>query len=185
MSSLGIRTASVVASLILFSPTSVLLGMVSPYAAKIKLENLNTSGSTIGNLYALSTAGSIAGTFLSGFYLIPRFGTYKLLIILLITLIIVSVALSARQLIKTKIFFALMALFYFGLIGTIHDISEKSGFIDIDTPYNRVFIYDHYDNEVGGNIRAFLIGGAHNSAMFLDKDDLAIEHSKYYHLAIH
>src|SRR3989338_3749455 len=54
-----IRVSSVIASLILFLPASFLLGMVSPYAAKLKLDSLNTSGSIIGNLYAISTAGSI------------------------------------------------------------------------------------------------------------------------------
>ena len=97
-----IRVSSVIASFILFSPASVLLGMVSPYAAKLKLDNLNTSGKTIGNLYAISTAGSIIGTFLSGFYLIPHFGTNKLLIILSITLIIVSLLLSSKKFIKVK-----------------------------------------------------------------------------------
>ena len=88
-----VRITSVFASLILFSPTSVLLGIVSPYAVKLKIENLNTSGSTVGNLYAISTAGSIIGTFLSGFYLIPQFGTNKLLIILSLTLIFISLLL--------------------------------------------------------------------------------------------
>lgn len=76
-----IRTSSVLASLSLFLPASVFLGMVSPYAVKLKLKNLNTSASTVGTLYAISTIGSIFGTFLSGFYLIPHFGTNKLLII--------------------------------------------------------------------------------------------------------
>jgi len=51
--------------------------MVSPYAVKLKITNLNTSASTVDNLYAISTTGSIFGTFLSGFYLIPHFGTNK------------------------------------------------------------------------------------------------------------
>ena len=55
----NIKIGSVLASLILFLPTSVLLGMVSPYVAKLKINSLDTSGSTIGTLYALSTAGSI------------------------------------------------------------------------------------------------------------------------------
>src|SRR5665648_670250 len=70
-----IRTSSVLASLGLFLPASVFLGMVSPYAVKLKIKNLDTSASTVGNLYAISTTGSIFGTFLAGFYLIPHFGT--------------------------------------------------------------------------------------------------------------
>lgn len=98
-----IRLASALASLILFLPASMLLGMVSPYAVKLKIENLNTSGRAVGNLYAISTVGSIIGTFLSGFYLIPRFGTNKLLMILAITLIAVSLALSIKKYAKIKL----------------------------------------------------------------------------------
>ena len=71
----GIRLSSVIASVALFFPASFLLGMVAPYAAKLKLQNLKTAGRTLGNLYAISTTGSIVGTFLCGFYLIPHFGT--------------------------------------------------------------------------------------------------------------
>ncbi|MDP2709047.1 MAG: fused MFS/spermidine synthase [bacterium] len=104
-----IRAGSVIASLILFLPPGLLLGMVSPYAVKLKISDLGTSGSTVGKLYAISTAGSILGTFLSGFYLIPRFGTNKLLLILAAALIIVSLILSAGRFIKTKIIFLLLA----------------------------------------------------------------------------
>jgi MFS family permease len=96
------RISSVIASLILFLPASILLGTISPYAAKLKLSNLTISGKTIGNLYAISTAGSIVGTFLSGFYLIPHLGTNNLLIILSLTLLFVSMTLSLKKLKAAK-----------------------------------------------------------------------------------
>ena len=65
--SLDHGTQSVIISIILFGFPSILLGMVSPFAAKLKTESVQKVGGTIGNLYALSTVGSIAGTFLSGF----------------------------------------------------------------------------------------------------------------------
>ena len=84
------QVSSIFASIVLFLPANICLGMVSPYAIKLKMNNLETSASTAGNLSAISTLGSIVGTFLSGFYLIPNFGTNKLLIIILITLIFTS-----------------------------------------------------------------------------------------------
>ncbi|MFH1533488.1 MAG: fused MFS/spermidine synthase, partial [Nitrospirota bacterium] len=62
-----LRTASVVATILLFTPASIALGMVSPYSVKLKLHRLEATGRTVGNLYALSTIGSIVGTFLAGF----------------------------------------------------------------------------------------------------------------------
>lgn len=60
---------------ILFLLPSVILGCVSPIVVKLSLTDLERSGTTVGKIYAWSSAGSIAGTFLAGFYLIARFGT--------------------------------------------------------------------------------------------------------------
>jgi predicted membrane-bound spermidine synthase len=59
---------AVIASLVLFAPASIFLGMVTPYAIKLKMLSLYESGRTVGNLYALSTIGSIVGTFSAGFF---------------------------------------------------------------------------------------------------------------------
>lgn len=74
-----VKLISLLATFILFSIPSVLLGMVSPYAVRLKIKSLDKSGSTVGNLYAISTLGSITGTFLAGFYLIPSFGVIFIL----------------------------------------------------------------------------------------------------------
>ena len=97
-----VKLVSLLASFFLFSIPSVLLGMVSPYAVRLKIKSLAKSGSAVGNLYAISTLGSITGTFLAGFYLIPSYGVIYILNLLAITL-----ALSALLLYfvyrKTKI----------------------------------------------------------------------------------
>lgn len=183
-----IRIASVFASVILFFPASVLLGMVSPYAVKLKIENLNTSGSTVGNLYAISTAGSIIGTFLSGFYLIPRFGINTLLIILAITLVFISSVISIKKYIKTKLsIFTIFVIVWCATSGFDY-ISEKKGFndfIDINTAYNRIWIYNHTDLKTNKLIKIMGINNENHSAMFLDNDVLVNEYTKYYHLAKH
>ena len=58
-----------------FLVPSVILGCVAPIVVKLSLTNLEHSGTTVGKIYAWSSAGSIAGTFLAGFFLISRFGT--------------------------------------------------------------------------------------------------------------
>ena len=180
-----IRTSSVLASLGLFLPASVFLGMVSPYAVKLKLKNLNTSASTVGNLYAISTIGSIFGTFLSGFYLIPHFGTNKLLIILSITLIIISLALSAKKdtWIKLSVF-AIVVIGWLAISG-LNYMLPKSGFIDVDTAYNRIWIYNRIDFRTNKIVKMMGINNENHSSMFLDSDELVNEYTKYYHLAKH
>ncbi|NOX45753.1 MAG: hypothetical protein GXO89_02105 [Chlorobi bacterium] len=83
-----VKLISLLASFILFSVPSVLLGMVSPFAARLKIKTLDKSGSAVGNLYAISTLGSITGTFLAGFYLIPSFGVTSILYLLALILVL-------------------------------------------------------------------------------------------------
>ncbi|MFH1383071.1 MAG: fused MFS/spermidine synthase [Chloroflexota bacterium] len=59
---------------IFFLP-SIILSMVSPMVIKLTLADLGQTGGIVGTIYACSTAGSILGTFVTGFYLILWFGT--------------------------------------------------------------------------------------------------------------
>src|SRR3990167_468595 len=47
-----IRLAASLATTILFGPASILLGMVLPLASKLKIKSLESSGTTVGTLYA-------------------------------------------------------------------------------------------------------------------------------------
>ncbi|OLD56792.1 MAG: hypothetical protein AUI83_06015 [Armatimonadetes bacterium 13_1_40CM_3_65_7] len=76
---LGPRASPLLASVVLFVLPSLLLGMTSPFAIKLATTNLATVGNTAGVLYAISTAGSIAGTLLTAFVLIPTMGVRAIL----------------------------------------------------------------------------------------------------------
>ncbi|MBT3817586.1 MAG: fused MFS/spermidine synthase [Candidatus Magasanikbacteria bacterium] len=180
---LDVRISSVIASFLLFLPASVLLGMIAPYAAKLTLDDLDNSGATIGNLYALSTAGSICGTFLAGFFLIPHFGTNKLLIIISIILVLVSLALYTKEFKKIKSYALIFLIFGWVMISGFSYVNAKNGFIDVDTAYNRIWIYDYTDVETGKMAKMMGINNENHSSMFLDSDELVSEYSKYYHLA--
>ena len=84
---LGIRLNPLVSSVLLFGPASVLMGMVSPYAVRLRAGDLASLGRTAGSLYGLSTAGSIAGTLAASFWLVQEFGSEA-------TVLAVSVALA-------------------------------------------------------------------------------------------
>jgi len=81
---LGIATTLlqrvVVLSFVLFFLPSFFLGMISPVAVKLAVRELDTAGRVVGRIYAVSTLGSIAGTFVTGFYLVARFGTRTTLV---------------------------------------------------------------------------------------------------------
>jgi spermidine synthase len=75
--SAGAVVGSFVAVLLLFAPPVVLLGMVSPFAIRLAVVSVETAGAVAGRLYALSTAGSLVGTFLPALLLIPAIGVQR------------------------------------------------------------------------------------------------------------
>lgn len=64
----------------LFLLPSVILGMVTPVVIKLRLRDLSQTGNVVGKIYAVSTAGSIFGVFITGFVLIQWIGTRPILL---------------------------------------------------------------------------------------------------------
>jgi len=181
---IGLKWQSVVAALFLFAPASIFLGMVSPYAVRLKIKALQTSGRTVGNLYAISTVGSIVGTFTAGFFLIPAMGTTNILVSLTVLLALISIALFTFNREKFK---SLPALILIMIAGYFHLTKQEKSvfFIDKDTQYSRVWIYDATDAATGKPIRFMRINNESSSAMFLDSEDPIFDYMKYYRLAEH
>lgn len=88
--SAGTVVATGVGVLLLFAVPTIVLGFASPYATRLLMEEVGSGGSTAGRVYALSTVGSIAGTFLAVFVTIPTWGTRATLVGLGVVLVVVS-----------------------------------------------------------------------------------------------
>jgi spermidine synthase len=71
---LGIVYGPPVASVLLFSFPSIMLGIVLPLAIKLKANTSRKVGRSAGNLYAFGSLGSIVGALSSGYLLIPYLG---------------------------------------------------------------------------------------------------------------
>ncbi|HEX3723645.1 MAG TPA: fused MFS/spermidine synthase, partial [Nitrolancea sp.] len=88
--SVGAFYGSLVGVILLFAIPVTLLGFVSPYAIRLSLNRVNAAGNTAGSLYALSTVGSILGSFLPVLVLIPSFGTYWTFYLIALALLVAS-----------------------------------------------------------------------------------------------
>jgi len=180
---LNIPCNSFIATLILFSAPSIFLGMISPYIIKFKINDIKTSGATVGSLYALSTIGSILGTFLTGFFLIPHFRITHILLFISILLIFISVLIFPKKIFSAKIVLGICSILLGALIKMEsliipHDLD----LIDVETLYNRVWIYNSFGPN--GNLVKFMrLNNEGNSASFLLKDGLVFNYLKYFRLA--
>lgn len=78
---------------------AAVLGTISPMVAKLAIERSAHAGRAIGTLYAWNAVGSIAGTFLTGFYLTAWMGSVRIVVAMafLLALLGLVYALSARR----------------------------------------------------------------------------------------
>ncbi|MDD5327692.1 MAG: fused MFS/spermidine synthase [Phycisphaerae bacterium] len=98
---------------LIFMLPSTLLGTVSPVVAKMALDRGLPTGRTVGDIYAFGAAGSIAGTFLAGFYLIAAMGTVAIIWSVGVVLLLMAILYWARLwalYIWAAIFLALMTM---------------------------------------------------------------------------
>jgi len=182
----GLHTAAMLATLILFAPPSILIGMVSPFAVRLKLEDTRTSGRTAGKLYAISTIGSISGTFLAGFVLIPWLGSTNILLLMAAVLALASL-LVERSHSRIKAAACATFLMMLFLVLSYDKRMAAAGFVDVDTPYNRVLVFNGPENNTGRVMRIMITGPyAWQSAMYLDDPcELALPYTCFYRLAEH
>jgi spermidine synthase len=183
-----IRAAAIMAELVLFAPVSFVLAMVSPYVARLKLKEVGSTGATVGRLYAISTIGSIVGTFSAGFYLLSMIGSTAILFCISGLLLSCSILLSTTRFLKLKIAAAgIVALCAYGAPSTSTPFISGKHVFESDTHYNHCLVYEGADVQTGRPSRALLTDRfARQSAVFTDgKDDLVLEYLKYFRFGAH
>ena len=74
--------------MILFIIPVTLLGMASPFAIRLSIDDAQKAGKVSGRIYAISTLGSFIGTFLPVLVLVPTIGTYRTFLVLAALLLI-------------------------------------------------------------------------------------------------
>jgi spermidine synthase len=95
----GILVRSVLLIVVLFFLPSSALGTVSPVMAKFALEQESGVGRTVGGIYAVGSLGSIAGTFLAGYLLIPLLGLTANILVVAAALALLSLAMGGRRIV--------------------------------------------------------------------------------------
>jgi MFS family permease len=116
LSHINSSLVAVICSSLTFGVPSLFLATVSPFAVKLKDKELNEVGKVSGKMSSFSTIGSIFGTFLAGFVLIPRLGVKNIILLIVIVLCLLSFILYEN---KNKLFVIKSIFVYISLIGII------------------------------------------------------------------
>lgn len=172
-------TATFFSALTIFGLPAVLLGFVSPYAIKLAAKTLHKIGTTTGNLYSISTLGSIFGTFLTIFALIPFFEIQNLILAFGFCLMAISVIGLGKI---PKIITVVLIIVFVATSGTLN-VTDSFG-LDSDilmkqeTPYSSLIV-----TEKDGFRTMYIDGSVHSSMSLEDPNKLVLYYTKSFHLA--
>lgn len=187
VSAIRLELKSILAALILFAPASVLFGFVTPYAVRLKMQTVENAGKIVGRLYALSTIGSILGTFTAGFFLLPFLGSVRTLYLIAGLMFGLSLLLAPFKITTLNLF----AILLFPASIFLQEVYSYAMFAsyemrDFDTQYNRLQVYRSNEKETKRPMRILSTDPlSAQSAMYLESDELALNYTKYYHLLRH
>ncbi len=141
----GLLAGSMAAVWVLFAVPITLLGCVSPFAIRLAIRDVQHSGQVAGRVYALSTAGSIFGSFLPVLFLIPTIGTRATFAVLSAVLLIVVSAglLRSRRPLEAVIALAGLALVAWLGWRPVGPIKPVSGLLyETESAFNYIQVID-------------------------------------------
>jgi predicted membrane-bound spermidine synthase len=148
---LGLRLGSLSAALVLFGAPLTLLGMVGPYVVRLRAERIDSIGSTAGAIFAVSTCGSVVGTLLVGFVLLPGFRTQSILLGLSAVLVALAAVVFMKARVRsdsgaTKAAFVLAGLAWLAGAGSGRAAPDPGARFevvhDVESLYGRVRVVD-------------------------------------------
>jgi spermidine synthase len=140
----GAFVGSLLAVLALVATPVLLLGAVAPYAVRLSVRTVEEAGRVAGRLYAISTLGSLAGTFLSALVLIPLVGTRRTFLAFALALALAAVpALRRRYALAPAGVALLMAI----PVGTVKATGSAKVVWDRETEYQYARVVQERDGE--------------------------------------
>lgn len=184
----NLHLAAVLAAICIFALPAFFFGMITPYIVRLSLASLKTAGATVGRIYALSTAGSILGTFLGGFVLISFFSSTMILWSIVVTMLLLSLAVYPQRFLPRV---ALLLIFiWLAWQDNLYAkwLVNKGGVRLIESPYNSLRIIDGKDTRYENTSVRLLATdpGYTQSGMMLEKpEDLYFNYTRYYALGPH
>jgi spermidine synthase len=142
--SVGIFLGSLIGVILLFSVPLTLLGFVSPFAIRLRTMGVASAGGTAGAVSSLSTVGSILGTFIPVFFLIPNIGTAATLYVASVALLafsivgLLSVSRQREALIFGAALLVVLALAFLGPRGLIKPPAFGTLLYEKESAYNYI-----------------------------------------------
>jgi len=182
----GAISGPLVAAAALFLVPGILIGTISPMAVKLVSLGGTAVGHAAGRVSALGALGSIAGTFSTGFVLIPMAGNRAIIVGVAVTLVVLGVGgfvLAKQKLSRAQGLILLLAAGSCIAAASAEAESVPGMLFDRETFYHRVRVRDE---EWGPRrVRILTLDTTPEGAMYLDgdRDELPFAYTQYIDLA--
>jgi predicted membrane-bound spermidine synthase len=173
----GFIGGAVVSALVLFAPSVLCLGAVVPYLVQADTESLGSVGRRAGDVSAAATAGSIAGSFTTGFVLLPAFALPVLIGLTAVALLLMA-ALSGWILGGRRVPTELVVLGSIGLgtLGVAGAAQPADTLFDRQTLHAAVKVTERPWGPDGRMVRELWQNGGSSSAEYVDTGNPAHEY---------
>jgi spermidine synthase len=142
--SAGAFIASFIGALLMFSVPITCLGAVAPWAIRLAVTDVEHAGTVAGRLYALSTVGSILGTFLPVLVLIPTIGTRRTLLLSAILLAVAAALVLPRKSLAVPVGMLVLMVIP---VGQIKDGQGDRVLFEGESPYQFVQVVEQDDGD--------------------------------------
>jgi spermidine synthase len=119
--------------LVLVAGPVLLLGAVAPYAVRVSVTGIEDAGRVAGRLYAISTVGSLVGTFSAALLLIPFAGTRRTFLVFALALTLVAALRLTRWALLAPL--ALVVLLAIPPGGAGRSVADGRVIYETETPY--------------------------------------------------
>ena len=142
--SAGAFLGSLLAVLVLVAIPVLLLGAVTPWALRLAVRDVGEAGRVAGRLYALSTAGSLAGTLIAALVLIPLVGTRRTFLVFAFAIALVAV-LGLRPLRRYALAPAAILVLMALPVGTLKAAGNGRLIFETETEYQYARVLERAD----------------------------------------
>jgi spermidine synthase len=175
----GTQYTPLLATFLLLMLPSVLLGFVSPYVIKLGTSTLKRVGNISGNLYSIATIGSIFGTFVTVFVLIPNLAVNQIIFGLGIALLASSlIGLKTPPKIIAVVVVVILIIPWTSV--SLHPFPHYGTLL-----FEKETVFSYLDvSEFGDNRSLYLDGMQHSTMNLNDPLDLVIDYTEYFHLGM-
>lgn len=190
------RAGSLLAACAFFFLPSILLATVSPYAVKLAGRDLKNLGNIAGRLSAIASTGSVIGTLVTSFFLIPLTGVRNIvhalgLLLLFLALLIIGCRAEQNQGLAPGLFWVrrlggVVVLVLLALLAFCWRLTARRDALSrSEVLYERDTLYNHVQVTQYGSVRYLRFDNSLQSAVDLDDPlHMVFPYTSFLHLGV-